>query len=251
MTLPLLRPLSAGETLDVSFGLFRRLFVPLITISVLCTALPTLINIYVTAAGGVLARPGLYFANLLLSVILSSVAAAGTIHLISETYLGRELPAGEALRRALPYVPRLIALSIIWTILVGVGFLLLIVPGVILLCGLVLATQAMIIESLDGPVAALGRSWALTKGHRMRMFGLLLAVFAMLMIPMMALGVVLGLVGAATGPTGELISQAVVGVLSLVLMPLFYCMLTVAYYDLRVRKEGFDLELLAASLRAA
>jgi hypothetical protein len=30
--------------------------------------------------------------------------------------------------------------------------------------------------------------------------------------------------------------------------PLFYCVLTVAYYDLRVRKEAYDLELRAAGM---
>ncbi|MEP6473353.1 MAG: hypothetical protein ABJC74_06510, partial [Gemmatimonadota bacterium] len=32
------------------------------------------------------------------------------------------------------------------------------------------------------------------------------------------------------------------------LTPLIYCVLTVAYFDLRVRAEGFDLEMLAGSL---
>jgi hypothetical protein len=252
MSLPLLRPLSAGETLDVSFGLYRRLFVPLLTVSVLCTAVPSLVNVYITASGGVLAHPGLYFGNLLLSIVLGSVAAAATIHLISETYLGGELAPGEALRRAMPLVPRLIVLSLLWTLLVGVGLVLLFVPGLILLSGLVLATQSMVIESLGSPTAALGRSWGLTKGHRLRMFGLLCAVGAMLVIPMVGIGMVLELaLSVGPGEGGELVTQAVGAVLSLVLMPLFYCMLTVAYYDLRVRKEGFDLELLAASLHAA
>ena len=30
---------------------------------------------------------------------------------------------------------------------------------------------------------------------------------------------------------------------------MLYCVLTVAYYDLRVRKEGFDLEVLASTLQ--
>jgi hypothetical protein len=41
------------------------------------------------------------------------------------------------------------------------------------------------------------------------------------------------------------------GVVQIFVYPLFYCVLTVAYYDLRVRKEGFDLEVLAAALRPA
>ena len=41
------------------------------------------------------------------------------------------------------------------------------------------------------------------------------------------------------------------GLIQLLIYPLFYCVLTVAYYDLRVRKEGFDLEVLASTLMPA
>ena len=44
---------------------------------------------------------------------------------------------------------------------------------------------------------------------------------------------------------------AIGGLVQIFIYPLFYCVLTVAYYDLRVRKEGFDLELLASSLQTA
>jgi len=43
----------------------------------------------------------------------------------------------------------------------------------------------------------------------------------------------------------------VAALLSSLIWPLFYCVLTVAYYDLRVRKEAFDLEVLAAGLAQA
>ena len=46
-------------------------------------------------------------------------------------------------------------------------------------------------------------------------------------------------------------SLAIGGVVQMFIYPLFYCVLTVTYYDLRVRKEGFDLELLASSLQSA
>ena len=53
------------------------------------------------------------------------------------------------------------------------------------------------------------------------------------------------------GQTHDVVTLAVVGVLQMLLYPLLYCVLTVAYYDLRVRKEGFDLEVLASTLQPA
>jgi hypothetical protein len=39
--------------------------------------------------------------------------------------------------------------------------------------------------------------------------------------------------------------------LSILVYPFLYVVLTVLYYDIRVRKEGFDLELLASSVAGA
>ena len=49
----------------------------------------------------------------------------------------------------------------------------------------------------------------------------------------------------------SVIAVAVSGLVQVFIYPLFYCVLTVAYYDLRVRKEGFDLEVLASTLLTA
>jgi hypothetical protein len=47
------------------------------------------------------------------------------------------------------------------------------------------------------------------------------------------------------------VGLAIGGLVQIFIYPLFYCVLTVTYYDLRVRKEGFDLELLASQLQTA
>ena len=45
--------------------------------------------------------------------------------------------------------------------------------------------------------------------------------------------------------------MAAASLLQVLIYPLLYCVLTVAYYDLRVRKEAFDLEVLASGLATA
>ena len=54
-----------------------------------------------------------------------------------------------------------------------------------------------------------------------------------------------------TSSVATVVALAIGGMVQLFIYPLFYCVLTVTYYDLRVRKEGFDLELLASSLQTA
>jgi hypothetical protein len=49
-------------------------------------------------------------------------------------------------------------------------------------------------------------------------------------------------------PSGQLAWSLVASVFPIVLAPILPCILTLAYYDLRVRREGFDLQLLSEQL---
>lgn len=275
-----LRPLSAGELLDLSFGLFRRLFRTLVVIQLVCMTVPFLLNVY--SAGG---TPGqispVALLNVLVSFVLSALASAATAVAISESYLERPVTAMEALRRATPRLGPLLVVSlsvgllvllasipflvlfagaaytmtlraaapsglVIFSMLVGVASLVL---PLIVAAGVAVATPVVVLEEGISATEAVSRAWFLTRGYRLRIAGLLFVCLILIMIPYMAL-IALGaaLAGGATAP----VWIAVVALLGrLLLTPILYCLLTLLYYDLRVRKEGFDLEMLAASLQPA
>jgi hypothetical protein len=144
-------------------------------------------------------------------------------------------------------------------LVVLLGFFLLVVPGIILATGLVLAIPALVLEPGASASASLSRSWELTRGSRWRMLGLIVTLLVLLYVPLAAIGGLfalfvpqatrLGVLGPASA--GALLAIALTGLIQTFIYPLFYCVLTVAYYDLRVRKEGFDLEVLAATLQTA
>ena len=90
------------------------------------------------------------------------------------------------------------------------------------------------------------------------MFGLGLTLLLLLYIPVVAITGLLAVVipqasGERFGPASlsTIGALAAGGVVQMFIYPLFYCVLTLTYYDLRVRKEGFDLELLASTLQTA
>ncbi len=254
MNPPALRPLSAGEILDVSFQLYRRHFGALVTVALVCSGIPVLFNVFIQASGGILANLTLTLAYYVILAVLSSIATAATVFIVSESYLGRPLGPWEALSRATPLLGRLIACSILFTMLVGVGLILFLIPGVIIGVGLMLAFPALVLESSTTPTSALARSWELTRGSRLRMFGLLVTLVALLYVPVVALSAVASLFLPASSRSGTMsgmVAVVLAGLFQLLVYPLFYCVLTVAYYDLRVRKEGFDLEVLASTLQPA
>ena len=256
MTPPVLRPLTLGEILDVAFGLYRTLFLPLLVVTIVTSAAPVVLSVYVESAGGALLHLPLYFLNLMLNAVLGAIASAAATFVVSDSYMGRAISARDAFARATPFISRLIVLGVLLSLVIGLGLICLIIPGVILFTGLALSTPALVIEGLPSANAAMGRSWALTRGFRGKLFWALLTVLVLILLPTIALGGFAAASGDATllAPTmspAALAWLVAASLIQLLIYPLFYCVLTVAYYDLRVRKEAFDLEVLASGLPPA
>ncbi len=74
--------------------------------------------------------------------------------------------------------------------IVGIGFVFLIVPGIILLCRLAFVSLLVMDKDLD-PVAAVEKSWQMTRGHGWRIFGM-----GLLAIPVFIAGMICFIVGA-------------------------------------------------------
>lgn len=279
MTGVALRPLSVGEIIDASFQVYRRYFGALAMVVLVCNSIPLLLQIFVEASGGPRDHPFLAISYSLMFLVLGSVATAATVFIVSESYLGRAITARDALNLAAPFVGRVITTSILVGLMVGcgivilvvvpalvarplaiVGFLALLVFGVVGVCGLVVTTPALVLENLPTAAAALRRSWTLTQGYRLKILGLLFLLGVIMMLPWMAVTGLAAILGAlaAVGGGGARVA-VLVGVVGIVigglvlflLQPLLHGVLTISYYDLRVRKEGFDLEVLASSLHAA
>jgi len=177
---------------------------------------------------------------------------------VSESYLGRMIDAQTALHRAVPYIGKILVCSMLTGLAVGIGFFLILIGAFVVLSGLIVAMPALVLEPRLSASAAMSRSWELTRGSRLRMFGLLVVLFVLLLIPIAAIQGIVALflpsgAAALTRPSIAISVAAVAisGIAQIFIYPLFYCVLTVAYYDLRVRKEGFDLEVLASTLVTA
>jgi hypothetical protein len=281
MASPALRPLSAGEVLDTSFGLYRRMFTTLVVIQLVCMAVPFLLSIYVAGVNQQVSWLG--FTAMLLSFVLAALASAATAMAISETYMDRPITAGAALRRAVPRLGPLLLVSILiglllvasavpfvflvggasaimaqgmnggmglMTVMLLVGLASLALP-MLVASGVAVSTPVVVLEDGITATAALSRTWYLTKGYRLRITGLLFVCLLIIMIPYF------GLIAISAALSGGSISHLTIGltvagtVARTVITPILYCLITLLYYDLRVRKEGFDLEMLAASLQPA
>lgn len=113
--------------------------------------------------------------------------------------------------------------------------------------------QVVVLED-RGPRDALVRTWSLMQGHLMRALGLAILVGLVIYAIPMGLQYVaaLALIFMPLSPTLVLgVGSGLVGIFQIAVLPILWGAYTMFYYDLRIRKEGFDLRVQADQLAAA
>ena len=249
MTTYQLRPLSTGEILDGALILMRRNFGLLMSVALVCQGIPTIMDIYIELMGGGPQNPGLSLLDRLLTMVGGVLVTGATVHVVSEAYLGRTPTLGEAIRFAGGRFGAIFGANFISGFLTLLAMLAFIIPGIVVACGYSVSAPAAALES-GSATEATRHSWALTKGFRWKALGLWAVTIVLFLILYLAAGVLGGLAGALIGAADALL--AVLGAcVTLLIYPVISCVFTLFYYDLRVRKEGFDIEMLSDQLSVA
>ncbi len=259
----MLRPLTLGELLDRAFQLYRSRFavfvgiaavayLPLFVIQTATLWAPKTLSASATAAMLV----G-FFAALVLRLLGLAAANSATIMVVSAAYLERPITLREAYSHVSGMLLRVFFIMIGMGIGIAVGLVLFVIPGIILFLMWALAIPVAVLEDA-GLGESLSRSRQLTAGHRFRVFAIYLLYFALvfalefgLLVP---LGAVIGMKGG--GAAGASALLPVISVLSAVLSYVIECLVTpiltislsLMYYDERVRKEAFDIQLMMSAL---
>src|SRR2546426_537066 len=99
-----------------------------------------------------------------------------------------------------------------------------------------------------GPISSLRRSWQLATGFRWRIVGLGVLLFVLFIVLFVFMFVLLGLIASSSQAAGGIAFFIIFFAMVPAWLPLFFGTMTVLYYDLRVRKEGFDLQLAAEAM---
>lgn len=298
---PQLKPMTAGDILDLAIRIYRHNFVPLVTIVAIVSlpvilfqvlfialllpfsldsaALPNIGDDPTTLLGlGIFTYGASVLGGIL--VIFQNAALAW---FVSERFLGREATIRRAYASAFRRWLSLLVAALLLGLAIGGLFLVLIgagiVPiaaatamgagdgpsdailGLVTLCLCVLFipvggcalflytrwtfwTQAIVLENYNS-TGGMGRSWKLTRGTFLRVLGfniilyvlvsffsagpILLVTFVSILLPSPALGAI--------------VQTLATSIITLIVTPLQFAVLTILFYDLKIRKEGFDLEL--------
>ena len=211
-----------------------------------------------------------YFAGIFIVqyLVVFPLSQAATTSAVSARYLDQETSVRASYGAALARWRSLIAMVMWLVLLVGGPVVLAVVFAVatgstallalflvaflvfylIVLVRATVAPAAIVLEKLSG-WQGIRRSFLLTSGSWWRIFGirLLLAIIQgiagyAIILPVTALS------SATSIGTQQAIGQVAQAIVAVFIAPITLVTLTLLYYDLRIRREGFDIEMLAASL---
>lgn len=241
--------LDLSRVLNNTFGVIGRNPIVFLGLSFLIVALPQLLIQYLIGAGdpaaqaqvmtsliesptAIVGSVGGWFVMIIMSVLLQATLIVATISDLD----GREVNLGHCFNQALAKLLPLIGLGILFTLGIMLGFLLLIIPGILLYLMWIVAAPVMMAEN-TGIVDSLKRSAQLTKGSKRWILLFLVIVIVISMVlglftaPLAFVSIWLTLIAGAllNTLTGAIQGAGIASI----------------YVDLRTAKEGTDTGALA------
>ena len=228
-----------------------------------------------TLAGAISGFIAFLIVGILVAILLFSAQSASLIRAGALRYLGKEANVGEAFGSGVRASPRVFLAGVLAFVLIalfwaaafivaaligaitqsgGLTFVAIFLAVCVALVGTFYLTASwlvapivIVVEGL-GPIAALSRAWGLSSGNRWRIIGIQ-ALLALLNVVLSALISAVFAIGGQADQTMTIVIQNLANFAStIVWAPVEWLAFTVLYYDLRVRKEAFDLQLAAEAL---
>jgi len=249
-------PMGIGQVVDKAFQLTKASFSRVWYLALLSAIASSVHAGYQYSQGPEALQGGLmqqdttswvvYICGVLLSLLFAS-----TIYLKQHAAASGQ-PGGGEFGVALRKLPATVFAVILFGIAVGVGMILLIVPGIILLISLILF-QLMVLLEDKGPLASLNASHKLVWGNWWRTFGLLLLALVIVMVMYFmvafAAGITVAILAGNDAMLAAMITMALVIVLMQILVgPFFAALVLSIYYDLKLRRQGGDLAVRVGAL---
>jgi hypothetical protein len=181
----------------------------------------------------------------LVGVLSTALIVAVCTRVVADAYIRRSSGTRESVRAVRPRVLAVVGTSLLVLASEAIGFVFCLVGALFPLTLFAVAVPVLILEAA-GVSSALGRSVKLTKPHAMHVLGLVATAQLLAAILNGALAEAVSLVLRSGGSTvavviGQSIASTIAGILT---TPFVATAIVVLYFDLRIRDEAFDVQLL-------
>ena len=243
MTIPDLRSRSVSEIVDGAFSLYRRDalayilatavgYIPLLAVQLMARSTSAITGF---AGGPLTATLGV------IGFICFMTLNAVVIRYASDVYLQQPADFSTAVGETVPHFVSLVVAGIIRTFCYAVGLMFFIVGALYFAARLFATNPAIVIEG-RGPIDALNRSSDLSIGNKRHILNTLLLMFLIYFLGSLAVGAISAMFGNIT------IQIILSAVYTVVAYPVIGITEMLLYYDARIRREGFDVEVMAGAL---
>ena len=218
------RKLDVGGALSQVFSIYGAQAGVLLPLAFAIFLIVGVVSGLLLGAGGWL----LVLVVVLVGVIANTLYQGMVVTLVSDVQDGqRDYSVGELANSAMPVVLPLIGAGILAGIGIAIGFVLLIIPGLILMTLWAVIAPVIVIER-SGVFAAFGRSYELVRGNGWRVFGTILSVFLIVAVARAVLGAI------ATGISDTVAMRVIFDVVASTLTaPIAALVAAVLYFALR------------------
>jgi hypothetical protein len=258
-----LEPLGAGQTIDGAIRLYRSRWKTLMTIAAVILVPFTLVQqfaIHITThpvlIGGRIYReqPNVAVAVLFafgMFLVIQPLMQASLIRAVAGIYLGEEVSARDSIRFAASKLGWVVLEVFLASLLTGFGAIALLIGAVFLYVRFYFVVPAVIVEDQKG--ASITRSWRLTKGRWWHIFGtaLLAVILATIATAIFSIPSIMISAGGTGGSFSWIVEAVFSSVASVIVAPFSLGVTVLLYFDARIRKEGFDLAVMAREVGAA
>ncbi|HTE67775.1 MAG TPA: hypothetical protein VK942_03300, partial [Actinomycetes bacterium] len=182
------------------------------------------------------------------SVLVTPFVGGAISRIVAASYLGGELEPGPAIRATGRRFLALLAVFFFTLLLKLAGLLLCLVGALVAMTFFLVTTPAVMVEE-TGPIQAMARSVALVRPRFWQVMGIGIVSGLMASFLGNILSAPFSFVALAVGYRWGWILVAIGGIVpALVTTPFVSIVATLVYFDLRIRNEGFDLQMIAAEL---
>jgi len=224
--------LDTARVFERIFSIYRDQFTLLIPAALILFIPVAVLNGLVLAGGGALAALATTAIALIATFWYQGMVVEAVVDILDGR---RDHTVGSLFSSVSPFIGTLIGAGILATIIIVIGFILIIVPGLIALTFLAVVAPAVVIDRA-GVTDALRRSRDLVRGNAWRVFGVIVVLFLLTTI----IGSIASAIGGSASDdsfVGFALADLVVRVL---LGPLSAIAATVMYVELR-RVKGEPL----------
>lgn len=273
--LPVLRPLSVGPLFDRAFRLYRKNFAVFIGVVALTQIPLAILNVLVSGyatsqmiASRNTAVPVLSFLVIMATALLTQIGTAALTQAIADDYLNKPVTLSGTFQRIKRDWVRLIGTFILLG-LVMFGLLIPVVLVAIIPClgpviavvasvglGLVIGTinyllPCVVILEKDGGRSALKRAWQLVSLRFWWVVGYVFLLgllnWAIVLGPTALIAFFVTQIDSLEPLVASMSEQVIQLLVTAIFTPLQLTAITLMYFDLRIRYEGFDLMVLASA----